>query len=125
MAVIRDEIESFSAGLAEHLRAISARDIDAFAATLDDNPLLVGGNGSMLQGREEVLAAHRDWFATTDFTFDTEIVRKHEGRDSAWALCRVTYRTESEQSRFLLLLSFVLRGGRWKLNYDQNTPETT
>ena len=113
---------TFTADLETHLRSIRERDIEAFAQTIAPDPLLVGPGGSLLRGYDDVVRAHREWFATTEFTFDTEVVSQNERSDAAWTLLRVTYATAAERSSFLLLLLFVPVEGRWKLIYDQNTP---
>lgn len=111
--------------LDDHLQAIDERDIDAFAATLaSDDVRFVGGDGRIIEGRENVVAAHRDWFMNDGWRFDPEILWTREEAGAGWALTRVQY-TENEQSReFLLLFLFVNEDGAWRLVYDQNTPIT-
>jgi hypothetical protein len=56
------------------LEAIRTRDIDLFAPTLALTDVrFVGGDGRITEGRENVIAAHRDWFATEGWTFVPEI----------------------------------------------------
>lgn len=109
--------------LEEHLESISERDIDRFAATLAaDEVRFVGGDGRVIEGRENVVAAHREWFMSEGWRFEPEILWTREESGAAWALTRIEY-TESEKQRmFLLLFLFVNEDGDWKLVYDQNTP---
>lgn len=76
----------------------------------------------MLEGKENVVAAHREWFMDGDWRFEPEILWTREEAGSGFALTRVRY-TENDRTReFLLLFIFVDEGDGWKLLYDQNTP---
>lgn len=109
--------------LEEHLDAITTRDIDRFAATLaQDDVRFVGGDGRIIDGAENVVAAHRDWFMDDAWTFSPEILWTREEAGAAWALTRVTYREAAAQRQFMLLFLFVQENGEWRLVYDQNTP---
>lgn len=109
--------------LEEHLEAISERDIDRFAATLAANDVrFVGGDGHVIEGRENVVAAHRDWFMTEGWRFQPEILWTREEAGAAWALMRVTYTENGSTRMFLLLFLFVDEDGTWRVVYDQNTP---
>jgi hypothetical protein len=116
---------SFLEALEEHLEAISERDIDRFAATLAaDDVRFVGGDGRIIDGRENVIAAHREWFMSDGWRFDPEILWTREETGAACALTRVQY-SESGNSRvFLLFFLFVDESGNWRAVYDQNTPIT-
>jgi ketosteroid isomerase-like protein len=114
---------SFLEALEEHLDAIRMRDIDRFDATLaKDDVRFVGGDGRIIEGRENAVAAHRDWFMDDRWTFDPEILWTREEAGAAWALTRVTYRERESERQFLLLFLFVQEQGEWRLVYDQNTP---
>jgi hypothetical protein len=115
---------SFLAALSEHIEAIREREIDRFAATLtnDDEIRFVGGDGRIIEGRENAIAAHREWFADDRWTFDPEILWTREEAGAAWALTRVKYRDGNSERQFVLLFLFVQEGGEWRLLYDQNTP---
>lgn len=109
--------------LDEHLEAIATRDIDRFAATLAaDDVRFVGGDGRIVEGRENVVAAHRDWFMDDAWTFEPEILWTREEQSAGWALTRVRYREPSAEKQFLLLFAFIEEDGAWKVLYDQNTP---
>lgn len=107
----------------EHVDAIKTRDIERFAATLARNDVrFVGGDGRIIEGRENVVAAHRQWFMDDRWTFDPEILWTREEAGAAWTLARVTYREAQASKQFLLLFLFVQEDGNWKVLYDQNTP---
>ncbi|HKU67433.1 MAG TPA: nuclear transport factor 2 family protein [Candidatus Baltobacteraceae bacterium] len=109
--------------LEEHLDAITTRDIDRFAATLAPHDVrFAGGDGRIVEGRENVIAAHREWFMDDRWRFDPEILWTREEAGAAWALTRVTYREAQSSKQFLLLFLFVQESGAWRLIYDQNTP---
>jgi SnoaL-like protein len=109
--------------LEEHIDAIKMRDIDRFAATLaSEDVRFVGGDGRIIEGRENVVAAHRDWFMDDRWTFDPEILWTREEASAAWTLLRVTYREAQNSKQFLLFFLFVQESGAWRLLYDQNTP---
>lgn len=114
---------SFLEALEEHIEAITERDIDRFAATLAQTDVrFVGGDGRIIEGRENAIAAHRDWFMDDTWTFSPEIVWTREEAGAAWALTRVTYRAAAGERQFNLLFLFVQENGDWRLVYDQNTP---
>ena len=106
----------------EHLDAISARDIGAFAHTLHENVRLVGPGGSIIEGRENAVAAHLAWFQESEWTFEPAVVFGGERGDAAWWLLSVNYNSPAEAKHFLLYVLFVRsEEGRWQLIYDQNT----
>jgi len=114
---------TFLDALTEHLDAIDQRDIDRFAATLAANDVrFVGGNGAILEGRENVVEAHRAWFASDDWTFEPQILWTREQSDSGIALTRVDYSENGTSRTFLLLFIFVRENNDWKMVFDQNTP---
>jgi ketosteroid isomerase-like protein len=118
------ESRAFDDTLTEHLEAISDRDIERFARTLHPDVRLVGPNGSMIAGYDDVVAAHRGWFVEPDWTFFPTVLWTGERLQSAWALADVRYVSNGKANRFLLFLLFVRNGGQWKLLFDQNTPIT-
>lgn len=123
--VIETQAASLLEALNDHLDAITNRNIDAFAETIASDDLhLVGADGSIIEGRENAVAAHRDWFSNDSWTFEPEILWTREEQGAGWALTRVDYREGETQRRFLLLFLFVVEDGAWKLVYDQNTPIT-
>jgi ketosteroid isomerase-like protein len=115
---------SFHAGLVEHLAAISARDIDRFAATVsgDAEARVIAPDGGAIVGREAIVAAHRGWFATVGWTFAPQIVFERTSDGLGFALLEIDYREAEQHRRFLLSVVFAREDGIWRLLYDQNTP---
>ena len=115
--------QTFLEALTDHLDAIDQRDIDRFAATVaNDDVRFVGADGDVIEGRENVIAAHRGWFASEGWTFAPEIVWTREQNETGLALTRVEYAENDSKRTFLLLLVFVRENDTWKILYDQNTP---
>ena len=112
--------------LVEHLGALQARDLERFAATLGQDVMVVDGRGTIREGRETVLAAHADWFASPDrWRFDYVVRRMYDSENAGLALIEVTYHQtpDAAEQRFLLALYFARDdGGSWRFLYDQNTP---
>lgn len=123
LAVI-DRQNAFGHALAEHLDAISRRDLESFARSLHHEVRLIGPTGSIIQGYDDAVAAHRGWFIEGGWVFEPSVVWTDEREEAAWALTDVRYSTTSGLNRFLLFLLFVKEGEQWKLIYDQNTPFT-
>ncbi len=119
-----DRQSSFETALNEHLSAISSRDIERFAKTLHPDVRLVGPTGSIIQGYDDAVAAHRGWFAEGGWSFEPSVLWSGERGDTAWALTSVRYTVPNKLDRFLLFLLFVRAGDTWKLIYDQNTSFT-
>lgn len=82
----------------------------------------VGGDGRVIEGKDNVVSAHREWFMDDRWTFEPEILWTREQSDAGWALTLVHYEEDGKTRDFLLLLLFVDEDGAWKLVYDQNTP---
>lgn len=107
------------------MESIATRDIDRFGGTLATQDVrFVGGDGRIIEGRENVVAAHRGWFMDDAWTFEPEILWTREEQRAGWALTRVRYRERESERQFLLLFLFIEEDGTWKLLYDQNTPVT-
>lgn len=117
----------FKDTLERHLRAILARDLEDYAATLcREAPLtLVLPGGRLVEGFEAVANLHEAWFREP-WTFSYEIEDTFEASGYAWARLR-TRITELDEDgheislRSLLVLHFILEGGEWRLTFDQNT----
>jgi uncharacterized protein (TIGR02246 family) len=118
-------LTSFPDALREHLGALQARDAERFAATLGRDVVVIDGRGSLRSGTGAVVAAHAEWFASSDsWTFAYEIVITREFTGAGLALLDVTYRARpgAPPNRFLLSLVFEREpDGSWKFVYDQNT----
>jgi ketosteroid isomerase-like protein len=108
----------------DHITAITERDIDLFAATLSRDDLrFVGADGSILDGYENVVAAHRDWFANEDWTFDPMVVWMRETRQMALIATWVRYVEKGAERAFVLTFGLVREPQHgWKIVFDQNTP---
>lgn len=119
-----DRQSAFSQALAEHLDAIAHRDIDRFAKTLHRDVRLIGPTGSIIEGHDDAVAAHRGWFIEGGWVFEPSVIWTDERERAAWALTSIRYSTPKALSRFLLFLLFVKDDDGWKLLYDQNTPFT-
>ncbi|MFN2449576.1 MAG: nuclear transport factor 2 family protein [Candidatus Baltobacteraceae bacterium] len=114
---------TFLEALTEHLDAVRERDIDRFAQTLAGQGVqFIGGDGTLLEGKENVVAAHREWFMNEHWTFDPEIVSTREEAGASFALLRVTYTEQGQRKEFWLSFGFVEEDGAWKVLCDQNTP---
>ncbi|MEV4642073.1 nuclear transport factor 2 family protein [Actinoplanes sp. NPDC049548] len=117
----------FATALEQHLATITARDADAFLATVHDDVAVIAPNGRMLAGREEVGAFHRSWFDDPDWSWKLEPLRHTEAGDTGVATYAVTYDDVDAEGRpysmsYLLTLIFARIGGTWLLVHDQNTP---
>lgn len=114
----------FREALRTHLRAIQERDLDALAATLaGDELVLIMADGTLKRGAQAFLEAHRGWFAVKDWTLQTEEVVLFESPELAVALLRLDYREPpATRSRSYLTLVFQRKGERWLMVQDQNTP---
>ncbi|HEY4439031.1 MAG TPA: nuclear transport factor 2 family protein [Candidatus Elarobacter sp.] len=120
--------ETFEAALVEHLSALQARDVERFGATLGEHVTVVDGQGTITDGRDEVLQSHAEWFAMpVGWRFDYTVLVTRELADAGLALIDVAYRhgEDAEPSRFLLSLLFERTSGGWRFVYDQNTPLIT
>ncbi len=115
---------AFAHALNEHLSAISSRDMERFARTLHPEVRLIGPTGSIIQGYDDAVAAHRGWFIENGWAFEPTTLWSGERDETAWALTSIRYTTANGVNRFLLFLLFVRSGDDWKLIYDQNTPFT-
>jgi uncharacterized protein (TIGR02246 family) len=124
-----EPLMTFRDALRVHLAAIQARDLDAFAATLpEDTMVLVTSDGRLMRRVSEVLDMHAAWFANPHWTLDAAEVHVEEGPGMGAALLRLDYRETPPaggaavgQISYLTLI-FRERGGRWVLVQDQNTP---
>lgn len=119
---------SFRETLDRHLSAVQRRDLEAFAATVaDDAVLVVQGGGRLVLAPSEFLRAHREWFAAKNWTIDVTPVDIRESADMGFALLHLRYAEHREGAGSLeqesyLTLVFERRGGRWVMVLDQNTP---
>lgn len=115
---------SFGETLERHLRAIQERDLEALAATVaPDELVLIMADGKLARTTREFLDAHRGWFAMKSWTLDAQPVKTFESADLAVAVLRLDYREPpATRSESYLTLVFERRDGQWLMVQDQNTP---
>ncbi|MEW9556451.1 SgcJ/EcaC family oxidoreductase [Nonomuraea sp. NPDC050783] len=116
----------FPPALDAHLKAIEARDLEGYLATVHQDVTLVLPNGKLLRGAEEIAAYHRAWFSDHDWSLRAETVRVETAGDAAFALLSVVYDDldpdgKPYQKLYYLTLYFVRSDERWLLVHDQNT----
>lgn len=119
---------TFRETLQAHLDAIRRRDLDALAATLPaERLLLITSRGELVRSVPEFLAMHRDWFAVPTWELGTEVVNVFESPELAVAVLHLDYRDRPAggspiHERSYLTLVFERQGERWVMVQDQNTP---
>ncbi len=118
---------AFRDALEQHLDAIRGRDLEALAATLSDDLVLVQSSGKVVRGTREFLALHRDWFHSDRWRIETSLVEVFEAGDQALAVLNLTYHEPRDgappvREESVLSLGFTRRDGRWRMIFDQNTP---
>src|SRR5438309_773275 len=119
---------TFRETLDRHLRAVQTRDLPGLIQTLPAERLtLVMSDGRLVRTVDEFVALHRDWFASTSWSLDAEVIGTVEGADLGLAVLRLDYRDrppsgEPVHEQSCLSLAFQRQGDRWVLVYDQNTP---
>jgi ketosteroid isomerase-like protein len=119
---------NFDDALRVHLEAVSNRDLAALEPTLTrgDELILIFPNGSMTRKKAEYLSFHREWFAETTWSMEFTPEWTRVSGQTAQALLRTRYQdTAADNSaidnRSLLLMTFELQDGAWRLVTDQNT----
>jgi len=121
-------VSGFREALGRHLLAIEEKDIDALAATIaPDGVLLVMSDGKLVRSTEEFIEAHRGWFAMKHWRLEVKPVHLYESGELGVALLHLEYRETPPgkppvRQESLLTLVFQNRGGRWLMFQDQNTP---
>lgn len=121
-------MSAFREALGRHLLAIEEKDLDALAATVSpDGVLLVMSDGKLVRSTEEFLDAHRGWFAMKHWRLEVKPVQIYETPDLGVALLHLDYREmppgrPATRQASMLTLVFHNRGGRWLMVHDQNTP---
>ncbi len=119
------ERPNFDAALTEHLRTIEARDLDAYVATITEQPSfsIIFPNGHRTATRQEAIDFHRTWFADADWRMTFEEVERIDRGDAVIVVFRTTYRDTPDGAPRdgWLTLGFGLERGQWRLVHDQNT----
>ena len=115
---------TFRETLAKHLQAIQERNLEALAATVaPERVVLIMADGKLVRSTAAFLEAHRGWFAMPNWTLFTEEVELFEGPDLAVAVLRLNYREPPDvRSESYLTLVFQRHDGKWLMVQDQNTP---
>lgn len=113
--------------LEEHLSALERKDLDAYAATLADEVVLILPDGTVLDGKAAVVELHREMFADDSWTQERTVRRVLSAGSTGWVL--IEYRfvvvdgdgTVVSDSRAYFTLTYALVDGRWLVVADQNT----
>ena len=115
---------SFREALGRHLLAIEKRDLQTFADTVSErNLLVVTSDGRVMRSKDELVEAHRAWFAKPDWTLHARQVELVETADVGFGLFHLDYREPpSLRQESYLTLVFQRRGGKWLMVLDQSTP---
>ncbi|WP_433430370.1 YybH family protein [Nonomuraea sp. CA-141351] len=116
----------FSQALDAHLKAIEARDLEGYLATVHQDASVILPNGTLLRGKEAVAEFHAAWFGDPDWSLRAETVRVETVGEAAFALLSVVYddldpEGKPYQKVYYLTLYFTRADGRWLLVHDQNT----
>ncbi|MFK7957421.1 MAG: nuclear transport factor 2 family protein [Lysobacterales bacterium] len=116
---------SFDDAIKQTFRAIKERDLDRYMGTLPpaSKIAMILPNGSRWNGRDEVRAGHREWFADPTWTFNARVVQKTQTEHFGMAIFDVSVdRPDNPGSPFLLSMGFAPGpSGCWHLFHDQNT----
>lgn len=119
------ERPDFDAALAEHLRAVKERDLEAYVRTITERPLfsIIFPNGHRTTTRQEAIDFHRAWFEDEDWRMTFEEVERIDRSDTVVVVFRTAYRDtpDGADRSGWLTLGFGLEGGAWRLVLDQNT----
>ena len=121
-------MSAFREAIGRHLLAIEERNIEALAATLaPDNVLLVASDGRLTRSTAEFVEAYRAWFAMKHWRIDVKPIQVWEGAELGVALLNYAYREMPPGKPPTLQLSVVSlvfqnRNGKWLMVQNQNTP---
>jgi uncharacterized protein (TIGR02246 family) len=116
---------TFAEGLDRHLASIAARDLEALAATVAADCVLITADAGVIEGRSAFLDLHRAWFTMPGWSLETERLHIRETADLAIAVLALSYRPGDDEpvERSVLTLGFRREEDRWLMVHDQNTPE--
>jgi ketosteroid isomerase-like protein len=121
-------VSAFREAVGRHLLAIDERDIDALAATLSpDGVLLIMSDGRLTRTAKEFVDGYRAWFAMKNWRLEVKPVQIFEGQDLGVALMLYELREMPPggvPTRQVSLVSLVFRSrnGAWLMVQNQNTP---
>lgn len=128
MRAFQQPASGFRETLGRHLLAIEERDLDALAATVaPDKLLLIMSDGRLVTSTKEFLEVHKAWFAMKNWRLEVKPVQIYETPDLGVALLHLEYREmppgqAPTRQESMLTLVFANRGGTWLMVQDQNTP---
>ncbi|MGA3564215.1 YybH family protein [Melissospora conviva] len=117
---------TFDETVAAHLDAVARRDLAAYLDTVHDEATVVLPNGTVLSGRDEVAAFHKEWFDDPDWRMDLTALRSYTVGATGVAVYQVEYHDvdgsgKPYQKAYVLSLAFTRHDDRWLLVHDQNT----
>lgn len=118
---------SFDEQLARHFKAIQSRDLATLEDTLTSGAALelILPSGKRLTTKDEFIALHEEWFASTTWSMQFEPLTRVETAEMAVATVRARYEDIENGQRVVrhnwLTLTFRKESGRWALVHDQNT----
>jgi uncharacterized protein (TIGR02246 family) len=121
---------TFQATFEKHLKAIRERDLAALRETLpaeEGEIVVVTSDGRLVRSTEEFLDMHRQWFESSTWSINGEVISIRESHDLAIAVLKLDYFDRPADKPPLhetsyLTLAFAERTGRWEMIFDQNTP---
>jgi ketosteroid isomerase-like protein len=116
------EVEGFREALGRHLLAIENRDLDALAATVAEDLILITSEGKLIRQKAGFLELHRRWFAMKDWELTAKPVQFVEDAGLGVAVLHLDYQEPGKRQESLLTLVFAHRDGRWLMVQDQSTP---
>ncbi|MCL2438279.1 MAG: nuclear transport factor 2 family protein [Coriobacteriia bacterium] len=121
-------MSEFTKALESHLEAVRERDIEAFSSFLhpSHNSIVILPNGTKLEGYEDILGFHKEWFKDTDWRMDVQTLDVFSVDYVGYALLDVTYHDIDQEGKpytmsYYLSLLFEKIDDRWILLRDQNT----
>jgi uncharacterized protein (TIGR02246 family) len=121
-------VSAFREAVGRHLLAIEDRNLDALAATLSpDGVILLMSDGRLTRTTKEFLDGYRAWFAMKNWRLEVKPVQIMEGKDLGAALMVYELRemppggTPTRQVSLVSML-FRERDGKWLMIMNQSTP---
>ena len=121
-------MKHFETAVKEHLKSIAERDITAFSSFLHPSHkcIVILPNGDKIEGFENIVNFHKDWFEDPDWRMDAQIADIFTIDRIGYVLLDVVYRDMDEngspyEMKYFLSLMFVQVDRSWFLLRDQNT----
>jgi len=119
----------FKSAVEAHLEAIAKRDIMAFVEFLSPahNCIIILPNGNMIEGYENVISFHKEWFEDLDWRMDVEVIDMFATENTGYTLLDIVYHDLDESGKsyyelnYFLSLLFTKVEDKWILLRDQNT----